>query len=74
MTTRRLPVKFTCPSDCLFVTCCAVLFLYGGQTDIRVALCVNEFHKLSLHIESKLVTGGDAVKVYEVNWMLVVLG
>ena len=26
MTTRRLPVKFTCPSDCLFVMCCAVLF------------------------------------------------
>ena len=73
MTTRRLPVKFTCPSDCLFVMCCAVLFVYGGQTDIRVALCVNEFHKLSC-IESKLVTGGDAVVVYEVNWMLVVLG
>ena len=68
----------------LRVAVCRVAQLAFGQADIRVAVamglsqfrCVFELTLFWLNLaQFKLITGGDFIfGVYEVNWMLVVLG
>ena len=77
MTTRLQEVFHLLLALLSFAAWVCVLLLGGfpsyGHADIRMAWCCVEQSLKNLAL-SKLVTGGDAVIVYEVNWMLVVLG
>ena len=60
--------------EALLAACPAVLLrgiVAGRLTSAWHGFVLNSVLNLAL---SKLVTGGDAIVVYEVNWMLVVLG